>query len=273
MEKKLKAGFIGFMPQDGDPYEALESYAKMGYSVFEGADLLLREGDPAENLARVRSFGMEPLAVHYDYNNPPTVAEIVDRAKKTQVRRAACYMASAGCYRFAMRPTPPDYDAMMKECEALDQVAEELAKEGIDFMFHNHDAEFDQCVNGVPVLYFMAAHTRSLKFQVDCGWVTYAGYDPVRVLKSLGQRVSAVHIKDFIPGAPVPVKEKDGREYAMPHFTAPGTGVLKLRECLETAIALGVESVSVEQDFPNILSNPEILQAAYLNLKETGLVE
>ena len=57
---KMKAAMIGFLPKEQDPYEVLESYAKLGYSAFEGADVLLREGDPAENLKRVNSFGMQP---------------------------------------------------------------------------------------------------------------------------------------------------------------------------------------------------------------------
>ena len=60
---KMKAALIGFMPKDADPYQTLESYAKVGYRAFEGGDLLLK-GDPAENRKRVESFGMQPLAVH-----------------------------------------------------------------------------------------------------------------------------------------------------------------------------------------------------------------
>ena len=43
---KMKAAMIGFLPKEQDPYEVLESYAKLGYSAFEGADVLLRETLP-----------------------------------------------------------------------------------------------------------------------------------------------------------------------------------------------------------------------------------
>ena len=31
---KMKAAMIGFLPQDVDPYQTLETYAKIGYRAF-----------------------------------------------------------------------------------------------------------------------------------------------------------------------------------------------------------------------------------------------
>ena len=163
---KMKAAMIGFLPKDKDPYEVLESYAKIGYRAFEGADLLLK-GDPAENLKRVQSFGMQPLAVHYDAWNAPDAAEIIKRAHATGVTRAACYAGVAGAYRFGGRETPPTYDDILREAEQFDKTAEALGREGIVLSFHNHDAEFVQTINGVPVIYLMAANTQYLKFGVE----------------------------------------------------------------------------------------------------------
>ncbi len=44
-----------------------------------------------------------------------------------------------------------------------------------------------QKLNGVPVIYLMAANTQYLKFEVDCGWVTYADYDPINFMKGSGR--------------------------------------------------------------------------------------
>ncbi|MGN0479120.1 MAG: sugar phosphate isomerase/epimerase family protein [Hominenteromicrobium sp.] len=266
---KMKAAMIGFLPKDKDPYETLESYAKVGYRAFEGGDLLL-EGDPAENLKRVQSFGMQPLAVHYNAWDPPDTADIIRNAHAAGVTRAACYAGIAGAYRFGMRETPPTYDDILREAEQFDKAAEALGREGIVLSFHNHDAEFIQTINGVPVIYLMAANTQYLKFEVDCGWVTYAGHDPIAFMKNLGSRLTAVHIKDFVPGEVV--QEGGGRKNVMPRFTTPGTGVLNLKGCLETASELGMEWAIVEQDFQYNLTELETLTAAYYNMKESGFV-
>lgn len=267
--KKMKAAMIGFLPEEKDIYEQLELYAKMGYCAFEEASPLLREGDPAENLKRVKSFGMEPLALYFDVLNPPSITGLIKDAKVTGVKRVACFGGCAGEYRFGKRPNAPTLDELKRECEILDEAAEKLAKEGIVLTFHNHDAEFLQVLNGVPVFYQMAANTQYLKFEVDCGWVTYAGCDPIYVMKSLGGRMAAVHIKDFKTGSSVTGENS----IVMPRFTTPGTGVLNLKGCLETALAAGIDYAIVEQDFQYHLSQEETLRAAYLNMKETGLVE
>lgn len=268
---KMKAAMIGFLPKDSDPYPALESYAKIGYRAFEGGDLLLK-GDPAENLKRVQSFGMQPLAVHYDAWHPVDTAQIIKNAHAAGVKRVACYAGAAAGYRFGATETPPTLDDILREAEQFEKVAEELAKEDLVLSFHNHDAEFVQTIGGVPVIYWMAANTHLMKFEVDCGWVTYAGHDPIAFMKSLGDRMTAVHIKDFVPGE-VAREEGNGHPPTMPRFTTPGTGLLNFKGCLQTASEMGMEWAIVEQDFPYRLTNYETLAAAFYNMKEAGFVE
>jgi len=275
---KMKAGFIGFMPYgrtDVDLYALLESYAKLGYRGFENGDVLLRDGDPEENLKRVRSFGIEPLTIGYmkmPGRPAPTVAELIERAHKVGVNQVVTYVGVVAMHRFGMRKDKPTYDEVMKEIESFEALAAELSKEGISFAFHNHDAEFLTTYRGVPAFSLMAANTEHLKFELDVGWCTYAGNDPVRVIRELGDRLFALHIKDFVEGKveqPLP----DGRVNIMPRFTTPGTGKLDLAGCLNAGLELGLEWAIVEQDFQYNLTQYETLTAAYLNMKETGFVE
>lgn len=268
---KMKAALIGFMPKDADPYQTLESYAKVGYRAFEGGDLLLK-GDPAENRKRVESFGMQPLAVHYNAYGETDIAEIINNAHAAGVKRVACYAGAAAGYRFGGTETPPTLDDILREAEKFDKAAEALKKEDLVLSFHNHDIEFTHTIGGVPVIYLMAANTELLKFEVDCGWVTYAGHDPIPFMKGLGDRLAAVHIKDFTHGE-VLREEGNGHPPTMPRFTTPGTGLLDLNGCLKTASEMGMEWAIVEQDFQYNLTQLETLTAAYLNMKETGYVE
>lgn len=268
----IKAAMIGFLPKEQDAYSVLESYGKLGYSGFEGGNLLFQQGNPKENLKRVQAFGMEPLALHYPIENPPSVGDLIHMAEEIGVTRVVCYCGAVGAYRFGGRETPPDYDEILREAQAFDTAAKALAKEGIDLLFHNHDAEFLYHVRGVPAIYLMAGNTEYLKFEVDCGWVAYAGWNPAAYLRTLGSRVGLVHVKDFAPGKVEEIKE-DGKVITMPRFTTPGTGLLDLSGCLEAAAELSVPWAIVEQDFQYRLTQTETLAAAYLNMKETGFVE
>ena len=282
---KLKAAFIGFVPFGGTPdeiYAALESYAKIGYKAFESGDMLLRNGDPDENIARVKAFGMEPLSTglgmgKLDLSVVPTV---VEKAKKLGVNRAATFAGCVANHRFGMRPDVPGYDEVMAEIELLNAIAKELAKEGIVTSFHNHDAEFLTFYKGKCAFDYMVENSEYLKFEVDCGWALYGHNDPIAVLDKVGDKLCALHIKDFTYGNAVQTLAMPGMEIdenkaqnRMPRFTTPGTGLLPLAACLKKGIELGMDYAIVEQDFMYHMNQYDTLTGAYLNMKETGFVE
>lgn len=269
---KMKAALTGFINAHAENfYSTLESYAKLGYRAFEGGNLLFRSGDPAENLNKVKSFGMEPLAVTYEIKTDLSTSELVKRARTIDVNQVICYMGAAGAHRFGLRAHAPSYEEIMREIEILETMAKELASEGITFLYHNHDVEFNTVFHGVPAIYLMAANSEYLRFEIDCGWVAYAGLDPVRVLKNFGKRLCAIHIKDFTSGSIE--RSNENGTHIMPRFSTPGTGLLDLAGCLEAAQNLGINWAIVEQDFQYNLTCSETLAAAYLNMKETGFVE
>ncbi|NLL35063.1 MAG: sugar phosphate isomerase/epimerase [Clostridiales bacterium] len=277
--KKMKAGFIGFMPffdPSVDIYALLQSYAQLGYKGFEGGDMLLR-GDYVENLKRVKSFGIEPITLGYMKRrmdgSEVKLSEIIENAHKLEVNRITTFSGVAGRFRFSDEIEPPTYDEIMREIEELEEVATECKKEGIEFAFHNHDIEFELCYRGVPALYLMCANSENLRIELDIGWCMYSGKNPAIVIKDLGSRLSsAIHIKDYIPKV-VESPRRDGGVNLMPQFVAPGTGVVNLSECLEEALKNGVEWAVLEQDFQYNISQVEALTASYLIMKESGYVE
>lgn len=276
---KMKAGFIGFMPF-GDPnmdfYGLLKTYAELGYRGFEGGDMLLRNGDPIENLKKVKSYGIEPITMGYMKSIPGgreiKLGDIINNAHKIGVKRITTFSGVVASYRFGRLTELPSYDEVMREIEDYESVAAECAKEGIVFAFHNHDIELSHCYKGVPALYLMCANSEHLTIELDVGWVLAGGKDPVRVIQDLGNRICALHIKDFIPGV-VEQKQADGRSYNMPRFVTPGTGLVDLAGCLEEGTKLGLEWAVVEQDFQYNLTQKETLTCAYLNMKETGFLD
>ena len=276
---KLKAGFIGFIPRTakGDEwYNVLESYAQIGYKGFEHGSSLL-DGDVEANLARVKSFGIEPICGRMG-GMPGTpdlpLETVAENCHKLGVKRVAVYSSLAATHRFGMREKPVTYDETMAEIEDLEKKAQFFAKEGIDFMFHNHDTELRTTFSGIPILDMMYINTEALKFELDIGWVTYGGKCPIDYIHRFGNRISALHIKDFTDGWVIREPfTPDGRVSAMPRFTTPGTGKVKIRECLKAASELGIEWAIVEQDFQYNLTEKETLTAAYLNMKETGYIE
>ena len=277
---KLKAGFIGFIPfnlQGDDYYKALEEYAAIGYKGTEHGAFLFN-GDVDANLTRIKEIGIQPIVMGM-FSMPgrpgPSLEETAEKCHKIGVTRVATYVSTMANFRFGSLKTPPTYDDVMREIEDFEAKATFFAGEGIDFMFHNHDTEVACTFGGMPILQLMYANTEHLKFELDTGWVTYGGGDPVAYIHRFADRISALHIKDFADGWVHQKNPRDpgGYKNMMPRFTAPGTGKLPLREVLKAGVEENIEWAIVEQDFLYHLDSKETLTCAYLNMKETGYVE
>ena len=281
--EKLKAGLIatGFMPKDMDPFVTLEKFAAMGYKGFEvlmmaqGMDMATRKTKYTEEeaLNKLHELGMEPLTAmmmagpdgEYD------VKAIAEQAHRLGVDRATCMGSNVAQYGFGFLDEPLKYDEAMKQVEQLERAAAALKKEGIKVAFHNHDEEFRQCYKGVPYFYLMAAYSDELKFELDTGWCNFGGFDPIQVMDQLGDRLCAVHIKDY--QNETRLVERPKRTIVRPTFTTPGTGVLDLKGVLQKALDMGIDYAIIEQDFMYNLDPLATAQAGYYNMKETGLVE
>lgn len=271
---KMKAGFIGFVNREGDPWEQLEAAAKIGFKGTETGEMMLRNGNFEENKARMRDLGMECLTVSTMSGETLAkdgAASLIKRAHEIGVERAVVFH---GKVYFTKMNKPASYDDVMREIDLLQASAEECKKEGIKLAYHNHDPEFRMSFNGLTVFDMLLAYAPDLWIELDVGWTTYAGYNPVDVLHRVAPRLSAVHFKDFIPGPDVQVPLWGSVEkYNMPNFCSLGSGALDVHGCLKACHEIGIEWAIVEQDFMHALTPMEALQVDYLVMKESGILE
>jgi len=271
--KKMKSGITGFIPKGADFFQTLESYAQIGYKAFEGAGYMFAlPGDAKDNAQRVRDMGLELLTIstNVQNGNQPDVGELVKKANTVGVHRVTIYHSSATAWRFADRAELPDYEEMKKEIRTIDTLGKALAGEGISLVFHNHDQEFLTCYDGVPLFWRLAAECPELKFELDLGWVKYAGWDPALLIRQLGSRISVLHVKDYIPGENYEYKPL--RTVTVPRYCAPGAGVVDLYASFKAACEAGIEWAVIEQDMQYQLTHKESVQAAYYNMNDTGFV-
>jgi sugar phosphate isomerase/epimerase len=81
---------------------------------------------------------------------------------------------------------------------------------------------------------------------MDCGWVSAAGYDPVKYLKKFPERISLLHIKAFKAGPLSIHLEGDDK----PTPTELGRGGLDYKPVFAAAAKGHVEQYYVEQEPP-----------------------
>jgi sugar phosphate isomerase/epimerase len=137
---------------------------------------------------------------------------------------------------------PPELrnDAGFKHViDTLNTRAPEARDAGLRMGYHNHDFEFIKDENGVfPFDRIADATDPSLvSLEVDCGWVKYAGQDPVAVIEHYSGRVPLLHAKE---------EQVDGVE----DLPAPGSGPLPWKAIVAAGNAAGSEYLIAEDDRP-----------------------
>lgn len=149
-----------------------------------------------------------------------------------------CRNVGLGYYGF-MEDVAADYE---KFKETYLPIAKGLKALGKQFMYHNHNSEFNRLPDGSFVLARMAEDFSAdeLNFTLDTFWVTAGGGDPAEWLERLTGRVNCIHLKDFSwrPG------ETDFGRY----FDAIGSGNLNWDRIFAAAEKAGTTYMLVEQD-------------------------
>ena len=97
---------------------------------------------------------------------------------------------------------------------------------GLALGYHNHAFEFDSLVDGRAAYeLFAESLPESVSLELDTYWAAVGGADPVALLKRLGRRVIALHVKDG------PVSRDNLDQVAV------GSGVMPIREIVAAAPA------------------------------------
>ncbi|MET7701485.1 sugar phosphate isomerase/epimerase [Streptomyces sp. NPDC005485] len=79
----------------------------------------------------------------------------------------------------------------------LNAAAKKGAEYGIRVGYHNHWWELETSIEGISALeYFAGLLDPEVVLEVDTYWAAVGGEDPAALLKRLGGRVVAIHIKD-----------------------------------------------------------------------------
>jgi sugar phosphate isomerase/epimerase len=118
----------------------------------------------------------------------------------------------------------------------FNRIGEKLKSAGITFGMHNHTPEF--AVEDGMLVYdelLRLTDPRYVVFEMDCGWVTAAGHNPVDYLSKAPERFPLMHVKDM-------VRAPDGKF----HSTVMGTGIVDYHPILRAAT--GLKHYFIEQE-------------------------
>jgi sugar phosphate isomerase/epimerase len=118
----------------------------------------------------------------------------------------------------------------------FNKIGEKVKAAGMTFGYHNHGPEF-LSENGV-VFYdelLRLTDPKLVVFELDCGWISAAGHDPVKYLSKSPERFPLLHVKDMVRGP-------NGQF----HSTIMGRGVVDYHPILRAAT--GLKHYFIEQE-------------------------
>jgi len=135
--------------------------------------------------------------------------------------------------------------------EQFNKLGAQVKKAGLQLGYHNHNFEFKKYQGGVTGYdeFLRLTDPELVILEMDCGWVTVAGHDPIAYLNKFPSRYQLLHIKDFKKGfTPTQTLGETGEGAPVP--TELGRGVIDYGKIFAAARKAHIHSLFVEQEPP-----------------------
>lgn len=223
---------------------------EMGYDGVEFAGGVYGN-DPLQVKAWCEEIGLIPISGHLNTNLLRTRPDLIEA------------YAAIGCQYLVM--SSPDYEMMpwTDRAEEFYEFLRELgrrAKElGMQFCFHNHDADLRPMgdTTGLDLLY-ANVDADLMQAELDLCWIYTAGYDPVLYINKYKDRSRIIHCKDSNGRFREVYYKWHGGDYEQIkktlgefEFRPVGHGMLSYPAIMKAIDKTDIEWLIVEQDRPN----------------------
>lgn len=257
-------------PLKRDPAGTLAKLAQIGYREVETAGFVGRT--PQQFRRLLDDAGLAAVSAHLDF--------VLDRLEATfEAAHAlgASYAASSSLLETVgeLLPAKPAWKSGMsleeahRTADVANRIGAAARRAGLKFALHNHDREFVDLGAGTVGYDIVWRETDPalVQFEIDCGWMVFAGRNPLDYLRKYPGRIPLIHVKDFQPkhnahAAPL-AEEMRGAEL--------GRGVVDYRPIFAAAKRAGLEHYFVEQEGPFSRMSPlEAAQVDYDYLHSIG---
>lgn len=215
-----KGGYYGMKPKEFASMLNSMGLVWQSHHVM-GAPFKLPPGAKLPTGADGKPITIPPMRNLRDNNQ-----ELVDEAAEGGVKFLVC----------ASTPITT-LDEVKASAAILNKTGEACKKAGIQFVYHNHDAEFHAVEGTVPYELFLSqTNAEQVKMELDLAWAIKGGKDPVELFKQHPGRFPLWHVKDM-----------DAKhETVLP----VGSGTIDFKRIFDAAAIAGVQHYFVEHDMP-----------------------
>ncbi|MUG44835.1 sugar phosphate isomerase/epimerase family protein [Paenibacillus woosongensis] len=206
----------------------LRKVAELGYKGVEFAGYYGRT--PGQVSEILKETGLSVIGAHTSY----------DRLRNALEEEIAFNKAIGNQYLIFPFLAEDERDRWPEVIEDLKAIGKRCAAAGLGLLYHNHEFELTETLDGQPVLdaIYERVAPELLQVELDSCWVTYAGFDPLAYIAKYSGRIPLLHLKDI-------VKKEDGSAETV----ELGRGIVDIKAIADAAVADGVKWIIVEQDY------------------------
>jgi sugar phosphate isomerase/epimerase len=173
---------------DGDWPALFDRIAAIGIGGIETVDV--PGGDPATARRWADEAGLTIASAH-THAAPGSTDGLAAR-----IGRIA-EMGVTTVYTPSLTPVDvADASTLDRTAAFLDEVAKLAAEQGLTFGVHNHEHEMAEVEGERAYRRLLARMDPAIVWEVDCYWATVGGMAPAEVIREMGERVRAIHVKD-----------------------------------------------------------------------------
>jgi len=242
-----------------DPVGTLKKLRHIGYGEVESAGFGKRSAKEFRSLLDDAGLACPSAHLSFDVNN-------LGAAFEDAHALGATYAASGSLRSLvldkpaAASPMPPmGLVEAKRTAELVNRIGAAAKAAALQYVYHNHDFEFTDLGGGLTGYEVLLRDTdpELVKFEIDCGWMIFAGRNPIDYFKKYPNRFPMIHVKDFLPA------HDNGAGKAPMLGAELGHGVVDYKPIFAAAAAAGLKHYFVEQEGPFSRMTP--LQAAQVD--------
>ncbi len=265
-------------PYADDPAGTLKQLWAMGYREVETS--IMPKLSAKDQRKMMDDAGLTCPSVHMDMNGANLDAGLADvhtlgahyalssvlRDILPELRKAEEEARKTG--KAGMPALPPlGMDGFKKTAAHMNEVGRKVKAAGLQYAYHNHNFEFEKMPDGSVGYDILVKETDPdlVKFEVDCGWMTVAGSDPLAYFGKYPGRFRMLHIKDFQKGTQATT---DLTGPGRPKGTDLGTGFIDYKQIFAAAKGAGVEHIFAEQEPPFAVSQMASAKADFAYMQK-----
>lgn len=215
-------------------------------TVPEQLERVSETGLEGVELGRLNGTGLDGVAAVLDRTGLEVVAAQVDLERltdDTEYRMLIDTYAEFGCRRLVVTDLGPEPFASetvaTENARRLSELANRLAEDDFELLYHIQFSNMADDDVMAAFETFVDELSPTVGLQVDTGRATYAGVDPVAIMKQYPERIRLVHLTDAVVGS------ENMRRVEL------GAGEVDLERCVQAAQATESEWLIYEHQQTN----------------------